>query len=85
MTVHALGDECVACIASRRSTVDAFLHGFRAGFRNSVIAHIEGAGGVPTVEGPKFCLTHDRMVTEAYADEVRVAMGLPPIDTGKGK
>ncbi len=70
--------DCVACIASRRSTVDAFFSGFRAGFRNSVIAHIQGKGEVSDVDAPVFCLAHDKMMTEAYAAEVRVCMDLRP-------
>lgn len=80
MTARDLGEaECPACVASRRSTVDAFFLGFRAGFRNSVVAHIEGKGEVSNREAVRFCLAHDRMKTEAYADEIRESMGLPRV------
>lgn len=68
--------ECAACIASRRATVDAFFAGFRAGFRQSVIASIEGQGEVTDIEAPQFCLAHDAMMTQAYADEIRECMDL---------
>ncbi len=68
--------KCAACIASRRSTVDSFFLGFRAGFRTSVIATIEGAGGVPVNEAPTFCLIHEKMATEAYVAELREVMDL---------
>lgn len=68
--------ECVLCIASRRTTVDAYLLGFLAGFRRAVIATIDGQGGTHDLQEPRFCLAHEKMVTEAQASEVRRCMGL---------
>lgn len=67
---------CPACLASRRSTVDAFFLGFRSGFRQSVIAAIENKGEIADVDLPVFCLAHDKMMTEAYAAEIRTCMRL---------
>lgn len=75
--------DCVVCIASRRSVVDAFMAGFRTGFKQSVIATAEGAGEVHDIKHPSYCLAHERMMTQAYADEIREAMKLD-MATGDG-
>lgn len=70
--------ECAVCIASRRTTVDAYLLGFLAGFRSAVIATIDGRGGTHDLGYPRFCLAHEVMVTKVQAAEVRHCMGLVP-------
>lgn len=85
MTTHALPvAECPACVASRRSVVDAFFLGFRAGFRTAVATQIENSGETPIVPAPQFCVAHDRTLIEAYADEVRMGMGMHRVGGADG-
>lgn len=60
---------CPACIASRKSVVDAFFAGYRVGYTETVRAGLErevpeaaAAFGVAS-----FCLPHEKMLTETYA------------------
>lgn len=72
------GETCAACVASRRSVVDAFFLGFRAGFNSAVVAAVEGRGEVDNIERPVFCVAHEKMSIEAYVAELRACMNLKP-------
>ena len=65
--------ECAACVASRRSVVDSFFLGFRAGHSAAVNALHNGGDGETyfSIEEPIFCLAHDKMMTEAYLAEIK--------------
>lgn len=60
MTRATTQAECAACVASRRSVVEAFLLGFRAAMRESF-----------SYDEPTFCTAHELMVTEVFAEELR--------------
>lgn len=53
------GDQCSACVASRKSIVDAYFDGYIAGSIEMAIV------GEPGAKGVHFCLAHERMSTEA--------------------
>lgn len=62
--------ECPACVASRRSVVESFFLGIRAGHRLAV-SSMAAESLAPPAEEPYFCLAHDKMLTEAYASDLR--------------
>lgn len=74
---------CSACSASRRRTVDAFMLGYRAGFRMAASHALYAAGYVATQ--PTFCLEHDKMITEAHVAELKEILPVnvaPPNEGG---
>lgn len=66
---------CIACIASRRSVVDAFFLGYRAGFRMATAHTVQAIRGGEMIPVNEFCLEHDKMVIEAHVKELRELFG----------
>jgi len=63
--VNAPAQECPACVASRRSPVDAFLIGYRIGMQEQALSIIEADSETADAVRPPLCLAHDEMVTRA--------------------
>lgn len=74
--------ECAACVASRRSVVDAFFLGLKSGFVMGVNAIADGAGQVNDLERPKFCLAHEVRATEVHAEVARETLQAPYVCPG---
>lgn len=55
--------ECIACRASRRTTVDAFFEGYLAGAVEMATVN----DLIAPEHALSFCLAHERMATEAMA------------------
>lgn len=71
--------QCAACVASRLRVVDAFMAGYRAGFRMAV-AHTMTAIGQEMPAVHEFCLAHDEMITKAHVEEMK-SMGIGSCET----
>ena len=68
--------DCAACLASRRTTVDAFFLGYVAGQRDAVADYLEERGRFSAVlDRAEFCLVHDKMACERLAEMLKAMKG----------